>query len=133
MRIPEARRSCPLGPPQLAAALTTEHPFRLMVFDVTTQEWKAVTETDAKYPSFSRDGKSIYFQAWSDPVKQTGERIVRMRLSDARIETVVDLEKIGRLPVGAIADWFGLSPDDAALFARDISIQEVYALEMQWR
>lgn len=114
------------------AALTTERPFRLMVFDVAAQKWTAMTDTDATYPCFSRDGKNIYFQAWRDPVQQIGERIVRMRLVDGKVETIVDVEKIGRLPVGTITDWFGLSPDDNPLFARDISTQEVYALEMRW-
>jgi hypothetical protein len=33
---------------------------------------------------------------------------------------------------GIHGQWFGLAPDDSPLFARDISTQEIYALEMDW-
>jgi hypothetical protein len=29
--------------------------------------------------------------------------------------------------------WFGLAPDGSPLLACDISTQEIYALEMDWR
>jgi Tol biopolymer transport system component/DNA-binding winged helix-turn-helix (wHTH) protein len=109
-------------------AITTEHPFKLMLFDFATQKWTEAFGFEMGYPSWSRDGKYIYFQ---DRHNQD-ERIVRFRLSDRKIENIVDLKDVGRLTTGTIVPWFGLAPDDSPLFARDISTQEIYALEMDW-
>jgi hypothetical protein len=53
-------------------------------------------------------------------------------MSDRKIEEVVDLQKAGTLLDGRFGTWFGLAPDDSFLVTRDISTQEIYALEMDW-
>ena len=78
---------------------------------------------------WSHDGKYIYFEHFSAP--DNGYRIVRLRPGDEKIETVADVSKVGRWTAGTIGQWFGLAPDDAPLVARDISTQEIYALELQ--
>ena len=83
------------------------------------------------FPSWSRDGKYIYFKA-VNPSQGVGERIVALRLSDGEIKNIVDLKNVGRLTAGTIVPWFGLAPDDSPLVARDISTQEIYALDMDW-
>jgi hypothetical protein len=103
-----------------------------MLFDSTTQKWTAVG-TQGSFMCWSRDGKTVYSQVWDDPVQRTGEHIVRFRLSDRKLENIVDVKDVGRLTTGSFADWFGLAPDDSPLFARDISTTEIYALEMDWR
>jgi hypothetical protein len=45
---------------------------------------------------------------------------------------MANLESIGRAATGPYGGWFGLAPDDSPLVARDISTQEIYALEMGW-
>jgi DNA-binding winged helix-turn-helix (wHTH) protein/Tol biopolymer transport system component len=106
------------------AAITTEHPFKLVLFDFATQKWTEVFGSEMGYPSWSQDRKYIYFN----------ERnlIVRLRLSDRKIENIVDVKDVGRMTTGTIVEWFGLAPDDSPLFARDISTQEIYALDVQW-
>jgi hypothetical protein len=59
-------------------------------------------------------------------------RIVRLRMSDRKIEDAAEISEIGRVTAGASGKWFGLAPDESPLLARDIITQEVYALEMQW-
>jgi hypothetical protein len=39
---------------------------------------------------------------------------------------------LGDWTIGTHGQWFGLAPDDSPLFARDISTQEIYSLEMDW-
>jgi len=46
------------------------------------------------------------------------------------MEYVVDEGNIGRPTVGTITPWLGLTPDDSPLLARDISTQEIYALDV---
>ena len=42
----------------------------------------------------------------------------------------MELEGIGRLPLGTFTSWSGLAPDDAPLLSRDISVQEVYSVQL---
>jgi hypothetical protein len=72
---------------------------------------------------------------YHNPAQGFHYRVVRLRLNDRKIENIVDIQNAGRLMTGtftAAAPWFGLAPDDSPLFARDISTQEIYALEMEW-
>jgi DNA-binding winged helix-turn-helix (wHTH) protein/Tol biopolymer transport system component len=107
---------------------------KLMLFDFSTQKWTQVSDSEAGawvgYPIWSRDGKYLYFQDY--PAQDANYRIVRLRLSDRRIENVAELSNVGRLTVGTFTQWFGIAPDNSPLFARDISTQEIYTLEMEW-
>jgi len=109
------------------AAITTDAAQKLMLFDFVTQKWTEAFGSEIGYLLWSHDGKYIYFQDMSN-----AERIVRLRLSDRKIEKIVDIKNVGRLTTGTFVDWFGLAPDDSPLFARDISTAEIYALDVQW-
>src|SRR5262249_50234019 len=106
------------------AAVTTEHPMKLMVFELATQKWTEVFSWDMGYPSWSHDGKSIYFVDSHYSGNDDSLRVVRLRLKDRKVENIVDFKKVGRLAAGTVVSWFGLAPDDSPLFARDISMQE---------
>jgi Tol biopolymer transport system component len=105
--------------------------YTMMLFDVTTQKWtEAFAPADVGWENWSRDGRYLYFVDYHNPVQGFHNRIVRLRLKDHKIENVVDLQNART--TGTIVPWFGLGPDDSPLFARDISSQEIYALEMEW-
>ena len=104
---------------------------KLMLFDTSTQKWTKPCDCQVGYPMWSHDGKYLYFRYAPAPGK--ADRIVRLRMSDRKIEDVAETSKIGRETTGSWGQWFGLTPDDSPLLARDISTQEIYALEMQWR
>jgi hypothetical protein len=104
--------------------------YALMIFDFTTQKWTEAFPCQVAYETFSHDGKYIYFL--HVPVPDFKRRVLRLRMSDRKIEEVVDLQKAGPLANGRFATWFGLVPDDSPLVTRDISTQEIYALEMDW-
>jgi DNA-binding winged helix-turn-helix (wHTH) protein/Tol biopolymer transport system component len=104
---------------------------KLMLFDTSTHKWSKACDGHVAYPMWSQDGSYLYFNYY--PVPGKGERIVRLRMSDRKIEDVADLSQIGRGRVGSFGEWFGLAPDGSPLLARDISTQEIYALEIQWR
>jgi Tol biopolymer transport system component/DNA-binding winged helix-turn-helix (wHTH) protein len=103
---------------------------KLMLFDTSTQKWTKPCDCTVGYPMWSHDGKYLYFKYLPAPDK--AHRIVRLRMSDRKIEDVAELSKVGRVTAGTWGDWFGLAPDESPLLARDISTQEIYALEMQW-
>ena len=109
------------------AAITTDTQ-TLMLFDIATQRWAEIFASHAASETWSRDGKYLYFQGLIAP--DTFFRVLRLRLSDRKIEEIADMRKVGRVTAGW--SWFGLAPDDSPLVTRDISTQEVYALEMDW-
>jgi Tol biopolymer transport system component len=114
------------------AAITTGT-WKMMLFDFATQKWTEAFGSEVGYPWWSREGKYIYFQDWSNAAQVAHNRIVRLRLSDRKIENIVDVKDVGRMTTGTNnVDWFGLAPDDSPLFARDIGSAEIYALDVQW-
>jgi Tol biopolymer transport system component len=102
---------------------------KLMLFQTATQSWTKACDCLVGFPMWSHDGKHIYFQYFREPDKDYS--IARLRPGDDKIEIVADVGKVGRRPTGTNGNWFGLAPDDSPLVARDISTQEIYALEMQ--
>jgi hypothetical protein len=54
---------------------------------------------------------------------------VRVRISDRKLETVLDLKRVDRLAIGSFVTWSGLAPDGSILLARDISAHEIYSLK----
>jgi len=109
------------------AAIKTVGTKKLMLFDFATQKWTEGFGSEIGYLLWSHDGKYVYFQDI-----RNSERIVRLRLSDRKLENIVNINNIGRVTTGTFVDWFGLAPDDSPLFARDIGTSEICALDVQW-
>jgi Tol biopolymer transport system component/DNA-binding winged helix-turn-helix (wHTH) protein len=101
---------------------------KMMLFDTKTQKWEELSANYSGYPSWSRDGKFLYFQDW-DRGSGYPSRVVRIRIGDRRLETVVDLKSLDRLSIGTFMSWSGLAPDDSVLLSRNNSTQEIYAVK----
>jgi Tol biopolymer transport system component len=115
------------------AAMTKGERGQLMLFDIASVKWVEAAGFPVGYPTWSHDGKYIYFQYSNNEEQQaSGESIGRIRSGGATIEKVVDLKDVGRVTTGTFVDWFGLALDDSPLFARDMSNQEIYAIEVEW-
>jgi Tol biopolymer transport system component/DNA-binding winged helix-turn-helix (wHTH) protein len=119
-------RWSPNGKYIAAMNATTLH---LMLYEVATQSWSSVSDQIVGFPVWSHDGKYLNFQLY--PAPDQLYRIARLRLSDQKIETVTELDKLGRLTNGTMGPWLGIAPDDSPLIARDISTFEIYALDME--
>ena len=113
------------------AAITMAHR-TLMLFDLSTQKWTEAFGSEMGWNQWSHDGRYIYFQDAHNAAHELHRRVVRLRLSDGKVEHIVDEQNLGRLTIGSFGAWFGLAPDDSLLFARNISTQEIYALEVDW-
>jgi len=99
----------------------------LMLFDMKAQKWTELPQTTAGHPSWSHDGRYVYFSS-------TAERepaIYRVRINDHKLERVASLKDVKRPTSGTLASWTGLAPDDSLLALRDISTYEIYALDWQ--
>ena len=101
---------------------------KLSLFDFQTQKWTDwVTQTTALgFPCWSRDGKYLYF----DSTYSNSQSYVRIKVGETKSESVLSLKDLRRY-FGSVGAWSGLTPDGTPIFVRDISTQEIYALDVQ--
>jgi serine/threonine protein kinase len=102
---------------------------QLFIFDLQTKKWSKWYEAKEGmlgYPLWASDSSSIYFATYytSRPSVQ------RVRLGENVSEMVFDLDGHARLG-GYWGAWSGVTPDGEALFVRDISSKEIYALDVE--
>jgi putative flippase GtrA len=109
------------------AALSTDSQ-KLLLFDFKTQKWTNwLSEPHAVgFPTWSRDSKYLYF----DSTFSNDQSYRRLKVGETKPEPVVSLKDIRRY-INWIGSWSGLAPDGTPLFVRDISTQEIYALDVQ--
>lgn len=105
------------------AAMTLDS-LKLMLFDFTTQKWAEVASIFVAYPTWSRDGRYIYF----DGILNNQEGFYRFQISDHKLEMIFSMKGF-QSAGGAFGNWSGLAPDESPLLARDTSIQELYSLD----
>ena len=107
------------------AAKTTDSQ-NIMLFDFKSQQWSQLAKFEGRgyiaCVCWSRAGDSVYFN--------THDAIYRVGLRDRKMTLVTSLKDI-RL-AQTLGEWFGLAPDDSPMVLRDISIQEIYALDVKW-
>jgi serine/threonine protein kinase/Tol biopolymer transport system component len=99
---------------------------KLVLFDFTTQQWRQVADKMGTigYMTWSPDGKSFTF----DTSFTTDPGFFRVTVPDGKVTRVVGLNNLRRFfPLWG--EWSGLAPDGSPLLVRDISTQEIYALD----
>jgi Tol biopolymer transport system component len=128
--VPESKElwSPRISPDGRYIAAMTRSESKMMLFDTATKRWDPIANLYSGYPSWSQDGRFLYFQDWSNGAGLPS-RIVRLRISDRKLETVLDLKRVDRLPIASLMGWTGLAPDGSVLLARNISAQEIYSLK----
>jgi Tol biopolymer transport system component len=96
----------------------------LLLFDFQKQKWEPLVQGfGVGYPSFSRDGKSVYF------VRFHASDLYRVKISDRSFERIASMKESVS---GDFGSWLGLDPSDAPLILKDVSSgEEVFALEWQ--
>jgi eukaryotic-like serine/threonine-protein kinase len=109
--------------------VTTHDGEKMLLFDLTTRTWKELDSGHRyNYPTWSRDAKYIYF---SNPL-ENGIPFYRLRIADDKLEHVANANLTRGVAWGTFGQWTGLGPDDSPLLNRDTSMQEIYALDVQW-
>ena len=99
---------------------------KLMLFDFTTRKWTELANLFVAYPTWSRDGRYLYF----DGILDNQESYFRVQISDGKLERIFSLKGF-QAAGGAFGNWSGLAPDESPLVVRDASIQEIYALDWE--
>jgi len=105
------------------AAITLDS-LKLMLFDLTTQEWTELARVFVAYPTWSRDARYLYFDGNLD----NEEGYFRVQITDHKLERIFSLKGF-QAAGGAFGNWSGIAPDGTPLLVRDASIQEIYALD----
>ena len=102
---------------------------KLLLYDTKSQQWRQIAkEVDSfGYLAWSADSASLYF----DTALGKNSAYVRLGINDGKVEQLVDLKNM-RTFVGQFgpSSWTGLAPGNQPLFVRDISSQEIYALDV---
>ena len=96
----------------------------LWVFDFETQRWSLLDKKWTGFPTWSHDGKFIYFLR---PVDDRG--IYRVRPTGGKPELVLDLKGVRQTSIYEF--WIGLDPDDTPMLLRDIGSDDFYALTLE--
>jgi Tol biopolymer transport system component len=113
---------------QYLAALSQDST-KLLLFNFKTQKWSDwITEQGAfGFPNWSPDGHYLYYDiAFSDhPTFQ------RVQVGQTRSELLADLKALTRFKSRAAGPWSSIAPDGSALFVRDLSTDEIYALDLE--
>jgi Tol biopolymer transport system component/DNA-binding winged helix-turn-helix (wHTH) protein len=102
---------------------------KLYLFDRETQKWSQLMS--AKNPGigweeWSIDSKFLYF---CDCYDRHAPITYRVRIADRQIERVAAFE-VPRGVTGYWLGWAGVAPDGSPLSLSDLSIQEIYALDV---
>jgi len=100
---------------------------KLVLFDVSERKWSDLVSLPSAYPNWSNDSKCVYF---NNPFEHSLP-FYRVCLADRKPERIMSIGDYGRLAPGRFGWWTGLAPDDSLLALRDISVQEVYALDWE--
>ena len=97
---------------------------KLLLFDFKTQKWMDWV-TDAGgilFPVWSRDSKYVYYNY---AVKQDSG-YSRIKIGQTRPEFLFSLKDLRRF-----GDYSGLTPDGLGLFTRNVSMFEIYSVELE--
>jgi serine/threonine protein kinase len=99
----------------------------LMLYDTRAKTWRKLLQRKELigYVSWSSDSSLIYF----DTTVTNQPAFYKLRLSDARLDRIVDLNSYRLYPSQfGPGSWSGLDPNNSPLFSRDLSTTEIYAL-----
>lgn len=100
---------------------------KLVLYDFSTRKWEDLLKMPSAYPSWSKNAKCVYFNnPWSKALPEC-----RICLNDRKVEHIVDLSRAGNIAQATFGWWTGLGPDDSILSQRDISVEEIYALDIK--
>jgi eukaryotic-like serine/threonine-protein kinase len=109
-------------------AALSQDSLKAAFFDLKNQKWSDPISENAAigFPTWSKDSKYLYFdEGGAEPTFR------RLKVGAPSSEMLFPLKGISRAGSDMVGEWSGLTPDGLPLFTRDISIQEIYALDVE--
>jgi len=109
------------------AAVSVQGSHDLMLYDFQTEKWSQwMTNADnINYAGWSADSRYVYYDSFAT----ANSKCHRIKVGDHHPEDLFDLNTLRRY-LGAWGSWSGQAPDDSRLFIRDVSSQDIYALDV---
>jgi serine/threonine protein kinase len=113
---------------QYLAALSLDSS-NLMLYNVKTRKWSVWLDEPGivGFPNWSLDGKYLYF----DTTFSENSTFRRIKMGQTHSEFLVDLRGLRRYSAAPTFGWSGIAPDGSNLFVRDLSTDEIYALDLE--
>ncbi len=102
---------------------------KLVLYDFKTQKWSDWIDEPGivGYPNWSPDGSYVYY----DTTNTDHPTFRRVKVGQTRSELLVDLKGLLRYSVEPAFGWSNITPDGSALFVRNLSTDEIYALDLE--
>ena len=101
---------------------------KLVLYDFSTGKWQDFVHGTTSYPTWSTDSKCItYNDSFANDLP-----VYRACLADRKPVLITNLTAAGHLAEGHFGWWTGVAPDGSVLALRDISTEEIYALDVKW-
>jgi hypothetical protein len=99
-----------------------------MLYDFRTQQWTEwfTDPGSINYPEWTLDG---HYLMW-DNALSADPKCRRIKLGNKHIEDLFSLKQLRRF-FGLFGFWSGHAPDDTRIFMRDVSTQDIYALDVE--
>jgi serine/threonine protein kinase len=112
---------------QYLAALSSDSK-KVLVFNFKTKKWSDWITVPGVigFPNWSSDGKYLYY----DSSLTDYPAFFRVRVGQTRSELVVDMKNLIRYYSAVAGTWSDVAPDGSALFARNLSTDEIYSLDL---
>jgi eukaryotic-like serine/threonine-protein kinase len=109
------------------SAVVAEGSKKAMLYDFQTRKWSEwFTETgNINYSEWSADSRYL---VW-DNAANTDPKCRRIKVGETHIEDLFSLKELRRF-FGPFGFWSGQAPDDSRIFIRDVSTQDIYALDV---
>jgi serine/threonine protein kinase len=101
---------------------------KFVTFDFASGKWSDLVALPSMSLSwgFSRDHKFLFYAVGA-------QKVQRVSLATRKVEDVTELKGFHQAYHPTSGNWdFSLAPDGSLIFPRDISFQEIYALNMRW-
>lgn len=102
---------------------------KFYLFDSNTQKWSLLADamnTRSDWPQWSPDGAYLYF---ADNSKPAAKLLYRVGIKGRKLERIASIEVPQGL-AGYFGNWMSAAPDGSALLLRNVSIHEIYALDV---
>ncbi len=102
----------------------------IMLYDLAHRTWQPLNreKMELDSPEWTSNSQCIDFNApW-----EKGSPEYQICLADRKLRRLADMAQAGTLVFGSNGTWTSLAPDGSILALRDISTQEIYALDVKW-
>ncbi|HEV2470834.1 MAG TPA: protein kinase [Candidatus Sulfotelmatobacter sp.] len=99
---------------------------KLLLYDFQTGKWSDwITDPlGIGYPAWAADGRSIQYESPSSLICK------RIKLGETYPEDLFRTDSVNRFMAADFGPWSDLTPDGSRMFLRDVSTQDIYALDV---